>query len=109
VVEDHVEDDLHARGVQRVGRRADLGPAARREPRIRRPEHDGVVAPGVRQAERRQMAFVDEGVRRHDLDRGDAERRKMRDRRRVGEPGEGPARASGIAGLRREKPRRLSS
>ena len=91
VVEDHVEDGLHARGVQRVGRRADLGPAARRQTRIGRPEHDGVVAPCVRQAERRQMAFVDEDVRRHDLDRGDAERRKMRHRRRVGEPGEGPA------------------
>ena len=73
------------------------------------PEHDRIVAPGVGEAERRQMPLVDERVGRHDLDRGDAERGQMRDRRRVGEPGEGPARASGIAGLRREKPRRLSS
>ena len=95
VVEDDVEDRLHAGGVQSVGRRAHLRPAAGRETRIGRPEHDGVVAPGVREAERRQMAFVDERVRRHDLDRGDAEGREMRDRRGMGEPGEGCARSLG--------------
>ena len=59
---------------KRVGRRAHLGPAAGREARIGRAEHDGIVAPGVGEAERRQMPLVDEGVGGHDLDRGDAER-----------------------------------
>ena len=80
--------DLQAGGVQGVGRRAHLGPAARRETRVGRAEHDGVVAPGVRQAERREVALVDEGVGRHDLDRGDAETLEMLDHRRVGEAGE---------------------
>ena len=91
VVEDDVEDRLDARRVQSVRRRAHFRPAARRELRVGRPEHDGVIAPGVREPERWQMTFVDERVRRHDLDRGDAERCEMRDRRRMGEPGERPS------------------
>ena len=55
------------------------------------------------------MALVDENVGRHDLDRGDAERSEMVERRGMGEAGEGSARGFGDAGLRREKPRRLSS
>ena len=92
VVEHDVEQDFEAGGVQGVGRRAHFGPAARRETRVGRAEHDRIVAPGVRQAERRQVALVDEGVGRHDLDRGDAEALEMLDHRRVGEAGEGPAR-----------------
>ena len=91
VVEDHVEDRLHARFVQRVSRRADFGPAAGREPRIGDAEHHGIVAPGVRQAERRQMPLVDERVGRHDLGCGYAEAGEMGDRSGVREPGEGSA------------------
>ena len=92
VVEHDVEQDFEAGGVQRVGRGAHFRPAAGRETRIGRAEHDGIVAPGVRQAERRQVALVDEGVGRHDLDRGDAEALEMLDHRRMGEAGEGSAR-----------------
>ena len=41
------------------------------------------------------MALVDEHVGRHDLDRGDAERGKMRDRGGMGEAGERPAQRLG--------------
>ena len=81
--------------VQRVGRRAHLGPAAGCEPRVGRPEHDRVVAPGVGEAERREMALVDERVCRHDLDRGDAERGQVRDRGGMGEAGESSAHSFG--------------
>ena len=74
--------------------RAHLRPAARREPRIGRAQEHGIVAPGVGEPERRQMALVDEGVGRHDLDGGDAERRQMRDDRGLRESGEAPARGS---------------
>ena len=99
VVEDDVEDRLHARGVQRVGRRAHLRPAAGRKARIGRAEHDRIVAPGVREAEGRQVPLVDEGVGRHDLDRGDPERGQMRDRGGMGQSGEGSARAFGDRGI----------
>ena len=92
VVEHDVEHDFEAGGVQGVGRGAHLGPAARRKTRVGRAEHDRVVAPGVRQAERRKVALVDEDVDRHDLDRGDAEAFEMFDHRRMGEAGEGSAR-----------------
>ena len=95
VVEDDVENRLHARRMQRVGRRANLRPAAGSKPRIGRAEHHGIIAPCVREAERRHMPLVDEGVGRHDLDRGDAERGEMRDRRGMREPGEGSARGFG--------------
>ena len=52
VVEDDVENGLHAGGVQRAGRRAHLLPSAGREARIGRAEHDRVVAPRVGEAER---------------------------------------------------------
>ena len=73
VVEDDVENGFDAGCVQRVGRGADLLPAARSKARIGRAEHHRVVAPCVGQAERRQVALVDERISRHDLDRGDAE------------------------------------
>ena len=40
VIEHDVEDGLHPRGVQRVGRRPNLGPAAGSKARIGRAEHD---------------------------------------------------------------------
>ncbi len=99
VVENDVEDRLHPGGVQRVGRCPHLGPAARSEARIGGAEHDRIVAPGVRQAERRQMPLVDERVGRHDLDRSRPERRQVTDRGRMGESGESSARAFRDCGI----------
>ena len=45
--------------------------------RLGREEADRVVAPVVRQPLLEQMAVVDEGVDRQQLDRGDAERLQM--------------------------------
>ena len=53
MVEDDVENRLHARGMQRVGRCTDLLPAAGSKAWIGRAEHDRVIAPCVGQAERR--------------------------------------------------------
>ena len=52
---------------------AQLGDAAGAEPRVGREEGDRVVAPGVGQQERRQVALVDPGGDRHQLDRVDPE------------------------------------
>ncbi len=95
VVEDDVENSLHARRVQRVGRGANLLPAAGSKARIGRAEHDRIVAPCVRQPERGHVPVVDERVRGHDLDRGDPERGEMRDRGGMRESGEGSARSFG--------------
>ena len=101
MVEDDVENRLHARRVQRVGRRADLFPAAGSKTRIRRAEHDRVISPRVGQAERRQVPLVDERVGRHDLDGGDPEICQMFDRSGMSEACERPA---GGFGDRRVKP-----
>ncbi len=85
VVEDDVEDDVEPRRVQRRDGRGDLGDAARRKARVGGQEGDRVVAPAVDEAEGRQMALVDPGGDRHQLDRGDAERDEVVDRGRVGE------------------------
>ena len=95
MVEDDVENSLHARGVQRVGGGANLLPAAGSKARIGRAEHDRVVTPCVRQPERGHVPVVDERVRGHDLDRGDPERGEMRDRGGMREPREGSARGLG--------------
>ncbi len=93
VVEDDVEDRLDASGMQGVGRCAHLSPAAGRKARIRDAENHRIVAPGVREAERGQVPLVDEGVRRHDFNRGDAEGGEMVDRSRMRQSGESSARA----------------
>ena len=72
VVEDDVEDRLHARGVQRIGRSSHLRPAIGRKARVGRAEEHGVVPPGIVEPERGQMSLVYIGVGRHDLDAGDA-------------------------------------
>ena len=109
VVEDDIEDRLHAGRVERVGCGADFAPASRRKARIGRTEHDRIVAPGVGEPKRGQMALVDESFGGHDLDRGHAERGQMGNGRGMGEAGEGSRTASGTFVLRRENPRRLSS
>ncbi len=61
----------------------ELGDAARREPRVERHEGDRVVAPGIGEAERAEVPFVDPGGDRHQLDGVDAEPVEMVEDRRV--------------------------
>ncbi len=84
VVEHHVEHGLDPGGGEGGGRGADLGPAARGEPRVRRPEHHRVVAPVVGEAQRGQVALVHPGRGRQQLEGGDAERLQVRDHGGVG-------------------------
>ncbi|MCU0945761.1 MAG: hypothetical protein MUF65_10375, partial [Rubritepida sp.] len=79
VVEHHVEDDRDARRAQRLHRRADLGHPAGGQARIGRERADGVVAPVIGEAERRQVAFLHPGGAGQQLDRGDAEAREVRE------------------------------
>ena len=60
---------------------------------------DGVVAPVVAQPELVQSGGVDEGVHRHQLDGGDAQRPEVLDGSRVGEPGVGAAELAGHPGM----------
>ena len=80
VVVDDVEDQLEPRLVQMGHHLLELGEGeigvGRIAPR-RRKEADRVVAPVVLQALVEQMAVVDEGVDRQQLDGGDAERRQV--------------------------------
>ena len=69
----------------------ELGEAAGAEARVGRHEGDRVVAPGVGEPERRQVALVDPGGDRHQLDRVDAEAGEVVEDRRVGERGDGAA------------------
>ena len=67
VVEHDVEDHPDPRPVQRADGGADLGQSARRQARIRRHEAHRIVAPGVRQPERWQVALIDPGGKRHEF------------------------------------------
>ena len=110
MVEDDVENGLHARRVQGVGRGANLLPAAGSKAGIGRAEHDRVITPCVREtrapayAARRRTASagmistaVTPSAVRCAIEAGCASPAKV------------PRAASGMAGLSREKPRRLSS
>ena len=59
--------------------------------RLRGEEVDGVVPPVVAQPLLQQVAVVEEGVHRQQLDRGDAQLLEVGDHRRRGEPGVGAA------------------
>ncbi len=87
VVVDHVEDHLDARLVQPAHHLLELVDAAtgRDVAGGRGEEADGVVAPVVRQALFDQVAIVEEGLDRHQLDRRDPEPDQMVDRARVGQ------------------------
>ena len=99
VVVDDIEQHLDAGFVQ--GRRgvAHLGPAAGRQARVGRQQGDGVVAPGVGEAERPEVPLVGPGHGGHQLDRGDAQRLEVRDAGRRGQPGEGAAEMLRHAGV----------
>ena len=86
--------DHHAAGVERRAPGAlqvEQRGAGHLEPDAAQGELAAVVI-DEREPERRQVTLVDEGVGRHDLDAGDAERRQMRDHRGLCEPGEPTAR-----------------
>ena len=91
VVEDDVEDHADAGGAQRRDGGGELADAAGAEARVGRHEGHRVVAPAVGQAERAEVALVDPGGDRHQLDRVDAEARQVVEDRRVGERRDGAA------------------
>ena len=66
---------------------------------VRREEIDRVVAPVVVQVLVDEMLVVEEGVNRHQLDRGDAELLQVVDRDLVAEPGVGAAALLGDPGM----------
>src|SRR6185369_15602159 len=74
VVVDDIENDLEDGFPQALDRGADLAKASWRQARIGRHEGHRIVAPGIMQAEGRQMALIDRGGERHQFDRIDAER-----------------------------------
>ncbi len=99
VVEDHVEDHADPGRAQGCGGGAELGDAAGAEAGVGGEERDGVVAPGVGEAERRQVTLVDPRGDRHQLDRIDAETGQVRDDRRLGEGGNSAAQGWGDVGV----------
>jgi hypothetical protein len=72
---------------------------------VGREEADRVVAPVVAQAALDQMAVVDEGVHRHQLDRSDAQALEVVDDRRRGQAGVGAAQVRRHVGCFMVKPR----
>ena len=85
MVIDDIEYDGDAGFVQRRHSPRSVGHAVRRRARIEGKKIDRVVAPGISQTCLCQMAFVDPGRDRHQLDCIDAEIAQMRDDRRMGE------------------------
>ena len=82
VVVDHVEDHLDAGGVQPAHRDAHLvRRAVRQIRRFRREEGERVVAPVVAQPALQHEAVLQEGMHRHQFDRGDAEPAQVIDHR----------------------------
>ena len=92
VVVDHVEDHLDPGIVEMAHHLLDLVDEGRREvARLRREEADGVVAPVVPQSLLDEIAVVDEGMDRQQLDGGDAETADVVDHLVLHEAGEGAA------------------
>ena len=91
VVEDDVEDGADAGGAEGGDGGGELGDAAGAEAGVGGQEDDGVVAPAVGEAERGEVALVDPGGDRHQLDGVDAEAGQVVEDRRVGEGGDGAA------------------
>ncbi len=85
VVVDDVEDDLDPGGVQRLDHPLELEHLLAARPgrcveRVRREVADRAVAPVVREATVDEEALVSDVVDGHELDRGHAETREVRDR-----------------------------
>ena len=79
VVIDHVEDHGDAVLAIEIGHVAQFVRPARRQPRVDRRIGHRIVAPGIGQPERRQMALVDPCRRRHQLQRVDTDILQMID------------------------------
>ena len=111
VVEDHVEDDLEAGGVQAADHAAEFvarrifGLAGRAVRAVRAgrvawlegEEGERVVAPVIAEAAVYQAFLVEKGVDRQQFERGDPERAVMLEHGRAGEPGVGAAQRLGNA------------
>ena len=91
MVEDQVENGADACGMKGCNGFAQFGHAARHQARIERHEGDGVIAPAIGQLERRQMALVDPGRDRHQLDGRDADPLQMADDGGMGKRCDGAA------------------
>ena len=77
----------------------EFGDAAGAEAGVGGHEGDGVVAPGVGEAEGGEVALVDPGGDGHELDGVDAEAGEVVEDRRVGEGGDGAAEGGGHVGV----------
>ncbi len=71
----------------------------RQQARVGGKKGDGVVAPVIDQPAIDQLAVVDRGMHRQELDRGDAEPDEVVDHRRRGEAGKGAAMLGSNAGM----------
>ena len=91
VVEDDVEDGADAGGAEGGDGGAQFLDAAGAEAGVGGEEGDGVVAPGVGEAEGGEVALVDPGGDGHELDGVDAEAGEVVEDRGVGEGGDGAA------------------
>ena len=91
VVEDDVEEGADAGIAERGDGGGEFRDAAGAEPGVGGEEGDGVVAPAVGEAERAEVALVDPGGDRHELDGVDAEPCQMVDDGGMGERGDGAA------------------
>ena len=85
VIEHDIENDGDTRRMEPSDGVADFRQTARRQARIGRHEADRVVAPGIVEPERLQMALVDPGGERHQLDRVDTEFQQVFDDGGLGE------------------------
>ena len=95
VVVDDIENDLEARGMERLHHAfelADLLPLGSPAgvPRVRGEEPDGVVAPVIREAPVHQVLVGDKLVDRHELHRRDAQGPQVLDHRGAGQARVGP-------------------
>ena len=85
VVEDDIEHDLHPGRMQRGRCRAQIRVAAGGKIRVDRKQRDGIVTPGIFEAQQFEMPLVDPGLHRHQLDGADAKFCQMRDDAWMGE------------------------
>ncbi len=100
VVVDDVENDLDAGIMQALDHGLEAGDRFRRQQaRIGRKKADRVVAPIIAEAAVDQMAVVDRGMDRQQLDRGDAEPEQVVDHRRRSEAGKSAAMLGVDAGV----------
>ena len=79
MIEDQIQNHADAGGAQRGDGVAQFVNAAGHQLRIQRHRRNRIVAPGIAQAQRRQMPFIDPGDNRHQFDGTDAQFVQMGD------------------------------